>query len=68
MSKLTEVQKVEEEFAQFVFSHFGGYWMQANNLRALLPHERQVMKDLPQRIHDRVTEMARDFELKRGGP
>lgn len=58
--------KADEEFAQFVFAHFGGYWM--SNRRPNLPSEEEVMRKLPKRIADRVTEMAREYELKRGGP
>lgn len=59
-------RQVDEEFAQFVFYHFGGYWMIAQNKR--MPSEHEFMRKLPARIADRVTELAREFELKRGGP
>lgn len=58
----------DEEFAQFVFYHFGGYWLIAQNKRALMSSEKQTMQSLPQRISDRVSELAREYELKRGGP
>lgn len=56
----------DEEFAQFVFAHFGGYWLR--NRRPNLASETETMRMLPKRISDRVTELAREFELKRGGP
>lgn len=62
VARVAMITPTEEEFAQFVFTHFGGYWTQANTRRALLPHESQVVRDLPQRIYDRVTELAREYE------
>lgn len=56
----------DEEFAQFVFYHFGGYWLRTAD--ALLASETETMRLLPKRISDRVTALAREHELKRGGP
>ena len=62
------VQVADEEFAQFVFYHFGNLWMLHQNKRALYPNEAQTMTSLPKRVADRVTQLAREYELKRGGP
>lgn len=52
---------VDEEFAQFVFYHFGGFWLRGT------AHERDMAK-LPKRIADRCAAIAREYELRRGGP
>lgn len=53
----------DEEFAQFVFEHFGGWWLRGSH-----PTDRERMRALPERIATRVTAIAREYELKRGGP
>lgn len=58
-----DAEAIDEEFAQFVFEHFGGWWLRGSRAR-----EQDGMRALPKRISDRVTALAREYELKRGGP
>jgi hypothetical protein len=61
--RVEDAEAIDEEFAQFVFEHFGGWWLRGSH-----PTDRERMRALPERIATRVTAIAREYELKRGGP
>jgi hypothetical protein len=52
----------DEEFADFVFAHFGGYWTRNEG------YPDRTMRCLPKRIEALVNARARAFEIERGGP
>lgn len=58
---LAAERKADEEFAQFVFAHFGGFWLQMKPR----PDEVALMNNLPLRIAYRVTRLAHEAKRKK---